>query len=206
MQEFAPARPTKSTQRSLGMVGAMPRVDAVLQMPMCTTGPGHKKLSACLPGQGRGCSCCGWCVYGLFRKAVVDKRGHLPGQRTTTLDVRDRPEQENAEMDGRTSDLMEDYFMVEEMLWRAERGAICFTFFLRVFTGRFCVCCVLCYFCFFSWAGPRYAFSSGLQQPYNCKILGREPGEGTTLRKLLAPNIDTSATPCQFDQDGWGAG
>ena len=33
--------PWTCTQRSPGMVGAMPRVDAVLQMSMCAIGPGH---------------------------------------------------------------------------------------------------------------------------------------------------------------------
>ena len=51
-----------------------------LQMPMCATGPGHWRL-----GQGRGCSCWGWCIYGILRKAVANKRGHLPAQATTTL-------------------------------------------------------------------------------------------------------------------------
>ena len=48
-------------------------------------------------------------------------------------------------------DGMDDYYMVEEMLCGAERGAICFTFsILRIFTGRFggfgLVC--VCLFCF----------------------------------------------------------
>ena len=55
--------------REVQVVGAMPRVDAVLQMPMCATGLGHEMLSACIRGKE------GLLVLGLMQKWNIAQSG-----------------------------------------------------------------------------------------------------------------------------------
>ena len=85
------SRPGTCTQSCPGMVGAMPRVDAVLQRSKCAIGPRPSGPSTGFPGQGRRCSCWGRGIYGILRKEVADKRGHLPAQATSTLAWCERP-------------------------------------------------------------------------------------------------------------------
>ena len=73
------------------MVGAMQRVDAILQRSKCAIGTGPSRPSTGFPGQGRRCSCWGRGIYGTLCKEVADKRGHLPAQATSTLAWCERP-------------------------------------------------------------------------------------------------------------------
>ena len=62
-------------------------------------------------------------------------------------DVRDPPEDGSADVDMAdiwTMDGLEDYYMVEENLWGAERGAFCFTLFHLVLRTSLVVCCCFC--------------------------------------------------------------
>ena len=119
------------------------------------------RLSACIPGQGRGCSCWGWCIYGILRKEVANKRGHLPAQATTSLAGCERPAWARRCRSGHDGHLilymdgMEDYFIVEEMLWGAEKGASSFTFCEFSLAGFVCVglCCLLVLFALVGHAG-----------------------------------------------------
>ena len=144
--------PWTCPHRSPGMVGAMPRVDVFLKMPMCATGPGHQRLSACIPGQGRNALVEFDAFMDYYAKRWQMKEGTYQLKRRRLLpDVRDPPEQGDDEVDitdiwAFTWMAWRTHFMVEEMLSGAERGASIFTS-LRVFTAWFCLCWV-CVFVF----------------------------------------------------------
>ena len=165
-----------------------------------------------IPGQGRGCSCWGRGIQGILRKEVADKRGHLPAQATTTLAWCERSawgRRCRSGHEGHLSDLymdgMDDYYMVEEMLWGAERGAICFTFFANFHwpfwwvLGCFvfvCVCLFVCFF-FFFWVKfcIQLAFHIFGRFPVvdrPCPVLARQCRKKKampTLRKLLTASL-----------------
>ena len=82
------------------MVGAMQRLDAILQRSKFAIGPRHSGPSTGFPEQGSRCSCWGWSIYGTLCKRWQTKEGTYQLKRRRLLpDVRDPPEQGNAEVD-----------------------------------------------------------------------------------------------------------
>ena len=81
-----------------------------------------------LSGARKKCLCWGGAIHGTLCKEVADQRGHLPAQASSTFAGRERSQSKVTQtLTWRTSELymdgVEDYYMVEEMHWGAERGA-----------------------------------------------------------------------------------
>ena len=150
--------PWTCPQRSPGMVGA--QCQAWMLYYKCQCAPLAPDIKSLLHAfrQGRGYSCGVDAYFDHCGKRWQTREGTYELKRRRLLpDVRDPPEQEDAavDMNGHLTlymDGMEDYFMVEEMIWGDERGASCFTLFCESSLAVFCLLVFfgVCFVCFLS--------------------------------------------------------
>ena len=136
------------------MVGAMQRVDGILQGSKCTWSSWPAESFTGPQGQGGICSWRGRDIYGTLCKEVADQRGHLPAQATSTLAGCERPAW--ARKGRRRHD---GHLKITRMAWRITtwwkrsheglRGASRFTFVSHLFAKFHWTLWVFFFVCWF---------------------------------------------------------
>ena len=148
------------TQRSPSMVGAMQRLDVILQRSERAVGlwlPAPTKALSDKEAEAH--SDVDAFMEHCAKRWQTREGTYQLKRRRLKPDVRDPPEDGSADVDMAdiwTLDGLEDYYMVEENLWGAERGAFCFT--LSHLVLRFSLVVVLL-LVFVGWCAFGFCFS-----------------------------------------------